>query len=418
MIWIYDIETYINYFSVIFKNPKTNEFKEFLIHKDINNIDELYNFINNKNKWLIGYNSYYFDNQLLNFIYKKHSELTFLTVNEICKEIYTLAILIVKEDFREYIYNLPFNYIDLMKVGGILKSLKLVAVSIKWPKIQDLPISWESKIETEDQVRMIRDYNLNDVLISEKLYNLLLDKIRLRVDISKSYEVDVFSESDSGMANRLLEKFYSDTTGLPYRSFKNLRTERKFIKFDWVIFKDIEFKTPEFNKLLEELKGHTYYKDIPFFKKTIKFDGIEYKLGIGGIHSNDHGKIFEETTKEYIIDADINSMYPTIMINQNLAPEHLGNKFMINYRQLRDRRIKAKNEGNYSESECLKIVLNSTFGKTKNEKHWLYDPLVALRITVNGQLYILMLIEKLVLKGYKVISANTDGIVTIVPKDK
>ena len=52
----------------------------------------------------------------------------------------------------------------------------------------------------------------------------------------------------------------------------------------------------------------------------------------------------------------------------------------------------------------------------KFENHWLYDPLAALRVTINGQLYLLMLIERLVNRGFKIISANTDGIITIVPK--
>ncbi len=52
----------------------------------------------------------------------------------------------------------------------------------------------------------------------------------------------------------------------------------------------------------------------------------------------------------------------------------------------------------------------------KFPNHWLYDPLCALRITINGQLYLLMLVEALVKNGFKVISANTDGLITLVPK--
>lgn len=111
-------------------------------------------------------------------------------------------------------------------------------------------------------------------------------------------------------------------------------------------------------------------------------------------------------------------MYPALAINHNLAPEHLGTKFMKNFRELRDKRVRAKHEGRKAENEGLKIVLNSTIGKTLNPHLWLYDPIVNLRVTINGQLYILMLIEELVLKGFKVISANTDGVTTIVDKDK
>jgi DNA polymerase elongation subunit (family B) len=231
------------------------------------------------------------------------------------------------------------------------------------------------------------------------------------------YKVDVMSESDSGMANRLLERFYSDTTGLSYKEFKGLRTDRKFMKFDWIVFDEINFHTMTLMNLLEEVKNHTYYKDTPYFKKSVLFDGVEYQLGVGGIHSVDSGALFEATDDMYLIDADIKSMYPTLMINHNLYPQHLGGKFMKNYKDILDRRLEAKKDkSRYAENQSLKIVLNSTFGKTLNANHWLYDPMVAFRITVNGQLFMLMLIERLVLNGFKVISANTDGIICKVPK--
>jgi DNA polymerase elongation subunit (family B) len=267
-------------------------------------------------------------------------------------------------------------------------------------------------------VNTIRQYNLNDVLITEQLYYRLLDRLKLRAEISELYDINCYTESDSGVANRILEKFYSETTGLEKKYFKDLRTERKFVKFEWVIFPDINFHTETLMTLLEQVRDHTYYKDQPFFKKSVVFDGVGYKLGVGGLHSVDKPAIFEETETTCIIDADIASMYPATAINHNLYPDHLGSKFMKNFRELRDKRIKAKREGRKAENECLKLVLNSAIGKTLNPHLWLYDPIVNLRVTINGQLYILMLIEQLVLNGFKVISANTDGITTLVDKDK
>jgi len=111
-------------------------------------------------------------------------------------------------------------------------------------------------------------------------------------------------------------------------------------------------------------------------------------------------------------------MYPTLIINNRLKPEHLDRRFIAKYKEVKDRRIKAKKNGDKIEAATFKIVLVSTWGKFKNEHHWLYDPLTALQITINGQLYILMLIEALTTAGFQVISANTDGLITIVPKDR
>lgn len=419
MIWIYDSEIFENFFSVTFKNPKSQEIKKFIIFESINQGGELVEFIqNNSSSWLIGYNSFNFDNQILNYINKMSFDINFLHPNEITRNIYQLAKAIIESEFGEYRYNLPFRYIDLMKLGGFKKSLKLIGVSLKWPKLQDIPFS-ENSIIREENIESIMSYNLNDVLITEQLYENMIDRIKLRYDTSRLYEIDAYSESDSGLANRLLEKFYSDATGLPISSFKNLRTQRNFIKFDWVVFDNINFKSPDLINLLEEIKSYTYYKNQPFFKKSFTYDGIKYKFGIGGLHSEDGPAIFEENDDYYIIDADMGSMYPTILINHELVPEHLGKKFLSSYKTLRNKRLeaKAKNKG-CAEDESLKIVLNSTFGKTLNKNHWLFDPIVGLKITINGQLYILSLIEDLVLNGFKVISANTDGVITLVDKTK
>jgi len=418
MTWIYDIETFVNFFCVTFKNPKSQEIKRFIIFEDTNQGVELLEFIqSNSTSWFIGYNSFYFDNQILNFINKYSFDICMLEPNVTTKNIHKLAMQIIKEKTKDYKYNLPFKSIDLMKIGRYKKSLKLLGVSLKWPKLQDLPLPPDSVI-TKDQVDLICNYNLNDVLITEQLYYHLLNAIKFRYELSKEYEVDLFNESDTGIANRLLEKFYSEATGLKVKEFKDLRTERKFIKFDWVVFKEIYFNTPELNELLVKIKDHIYYKDQPFFSRKITFGNKTYKLGIGGLHSEDDPKMFEETNNTYIIDADIGSMYPATLINHSLSPEHLGNKFLKNFIQIRDNRLIEKEKGNKIKSEGLKLIMNSAIGKTLSKFSFLFDPLVNTQITINGQLYVLMLIERLVLNGFEIISANTDGITTLVNKDK
>jgi len=417
MLWIYDIETYSNFFSVTFKNVKSKEIKTFVVFKDRSDIDELHDFINDGTKWLVGYNSFNFDNQILNYIYKNHFELTMATTDFVTKNIHMLAMRIIDSDFTDYRYRLPFQGLDLMKIGFYRKSLKLIGVALKWPKLQELPYPMGSLI-TEDQVDVILKYNLNDVLITERLYYHLEDNIKLRFDIAERYGVRVYTESDSGIANRLLEKFHSEATGLPISAFRGLRTNRKFIPFNQVVFDEVHFHTNTFDKLLEEVKDHNHYKDIPFFSKTVKFDGVRYKMGVGGLHSIDTGAMFKETKDTYLIDADIGSMYPATLINNQLSPAHLGPKFLKNFTNLRDERLLAKKNKDMTPAEGLKIVLNSAIGKMLNEHHWLYDPIVNLKVTINGQLFLLMLIERLALSDFHTISANTDGITVIVPKDR
>lgn len=417
MIWIYDIEVFSNFFTVLFLNPDTGEERRFTIYNNINDLDSLVSFINDHNKWLVGYNSFYFDNQVLQFMYKSHSRFTFSTVSVITKEIYNYSMRLIQSNDNKVSYNLPFRYIDLMKLAGLQKSLKLVGTILNWHKLQDLPYSVDKEISKEE-VGIVYDYNRNDVLITKELYFFLLDEIKLRFEIYKQFGVEVFTESRSGTANRLLEKYYEEYTGIPKSVFKNERTPRKFFKFSSVIFNNVSFETNELDKEFEEIRDKSYYENLPFFKKVIKFRNKSYKLGIGGIHSIDEGLKIKSDKDVEIIDADVTSMYPSIIISYGIKPAHLNKAFLEIYSNFLRRRIKAKEEEDVITSEALKIVLNSVYGKMRNENHWLYDPFAAMQVTLNGQLFILMLIEKLELNGIQVISANTDGVTSIVPKEK
>jgi len=208
---------------------------------------------------------------------------------------------------------------------------------------------------------------------------------------------------------------YSEESGIAIKDLREMRTERKIIHYENIVFPDIKFETPILQDFLKEIRSQVWYKNQPFFNKNIIFNGIKYKLGIGGIHSDDKPGIFTKNNDNLIVDCDIASMYPTLMVNNNLYPAHLSKLFLNLFKKIIDQRLEAKKLGKETETYVLKILLNSVFGKTLYEHHWLYDPLVGLRVTINGQLYMLMLIEQLSSSGLKVISANTDGLITLLP---
>lgn len=122
------------------------------------------------------------------------------------------------------------------------------------------------------------------------------------------------------------------------------------------------------------------------------------------------------------------SYYPSIMISYNIAPKHLHQKSFTKMMSfLKDTRVKCKYGGdvnviegvpNKIAAEALKIVINSIYGKLGSETFMLYDRFAQMQVTINGQLMTMTLIEELELNGIHVISANTDGIVIKLPKDK
>jgi hypothetical protein len=117
-----------------------------------------------------------------------------------------------------------------------------------------------------------------------------------------------------------------------------------------------------------------------------------------------------------LIDRDVESYYPRLMLNMNMRPGGFGSHFNTVYGGILEDRLAAKRSKDSVKSNSLKIVLNGTFGKTSNRYSTLYSPEFMIRTTLTGQLTLLMLIEALECYGIPVISANTDGIVIKCPR--
>lgn len=88
------------------------------------------------------------------------------------------------------------------------------------------------------------------------------------------------------------------------------------------------------------------------------------------------------------------------------------------YGQVREERLYAKRNGLKVKNETLKLALNGATGNYQNEYSWLYDPVAVMKIRINGQLLLLMLAERLISIGCRLIQLNTDGILYTVQKDK
>lgn len=142
--------------------------------------------------------------------------------------------------------------------------------------------------------------------------------------------------------------------------------------------------------------------------------GLRVDFGVGGIHASLSEKAVRETSKYLIRDADVSSMYPNIAISNRVYPEHLGEGFCDIYLDVYEQRKSyAKNT---PENAMLKLALNSVYGDSNNQFSVFYDPMYTMKITVNGQLTLLMLAERLLdIDGLKLIQLNTDGLTVALP---
>jgi hypothetical protein len=238
----------------------------------------------------------------------------------------------------------------------------------------------------------------------------------MREKLSVLYGADLTSASDSKMANLILEHFYTTEIGVDIKDIKYLRTKRENFMLEECIAPNIKFQSNFMKRLHREISNTLVRKETDFkYSKSIEFGGVHYDMGVGGLHSADFASKFISDESYEIVDADVASFYPSMMIVNKIAPEHLDKEGFIRIlKTITEERLKAKKVDKVK-ADGLKITINSIFGKLGSETFWLQDAKAMLSVTVSGQLYLLMLIEAFVLNGIQVISANTDGVVCRIP---
>ena len=375
-------------------------------------------------------------------------------------------------------YPLPWATVDLFKVYALNsagvnvdkdsgerkkfgKSLKQVSINLKWHNLLDFklpPIDDEegdvyrkkdayrgmtneqlNHLITNDFDRYILPkyvepmlhYNKNDVYLVCEIARQKPDEIKLRYSLGAAFNLNLLCAARSSIADKLLYKFYSERSGLSVDKFKDLRTQRTALSFNKIIFPHICFRTKQLQDLLKDMKKVVIYRtNKDAFEKVIQFYGTTYTIATGGLHSQDRPAVLTSTDDYTYIHFDINSFYPSVMVAYNIAPKHLNNNVfvkMVDYFRLT--RIKCKHtkdeDGlvvagvhNKLAAEALKIVINAIYGKFGFEMFFLFDRFAQMQVTINGQLMVMMVVEALELDGIHVVSANTDGIIVKLLKDK
>lgn len=313
-----------------------------------------------------------------------------------------------------------WDHIDLFEVSPGKSSLKIYGGRLNAPKMQDLPIEPDAII-TPEQRALLRKYCVNDLDTTELLYRKLEKQVALRKQMSEQYGMDLRSKSDAQIAETVIKSEMSAITGREYYKPKGEQTAFRYLDPKIITFKT-ELLQEVFDRILQtrfELGGNGAVKMPDWLKaERIKIGSSEYQMGIGGLHSCEKSQYIRATEKTLICDLDVASYYPSIILQQRLAPKSLGEPFLKVYQSIVDRRIKAKRSGDTVTADTLKIAVNGSFGKLGSKYSALYAPELLIQTTITGQLALLMLIERMELVGVRVASANTDGIVCVCPKSR
>lgn len=443
IVYVYDIEVFQNIFHCSVKNTETNDIYKFEISERKNQLRELVKFFKQVDKYITwgdyyttniniptniifcGYNNLHYDNPIINYIIEYEDKLMQYNIPTICSSIFNLSKTITasSEDnidaWKHWKYQIWFDTFDILTMlysNKLRVGLKEIQVTMQYPNVQEFVCDWTKPLPLEDFDSMI-DYNINDIESTSELLNRCKKDVDLRIAIEDEYGVRVLSKDGVNIGMKILTQKYLEKTGLTWWDIKDLRSPMSVIPLKDVILSFIKYDSPILQKVLEDMKNQIVSPGRKGYENKFVFNNLRYSVGVGGIHSVNSPEIIIPRDDEMLIDIDVASLYPSMLIEYEFYPKHLGKEFLEVYKQIKDERIEAKHNGDKVKNETLKLALNGLSGNLQNEHNFCYSPFAVMQIRINGQLLLLMLAEKLTQIGCRIVQANTDGLFVLLKKD-
>lgn len=431
---VMDYETLSDCFLACFEHYKKDEVKVFTFGHLRNDLPAFLEFLDGcrkNNCWHVSFNGLNFDAQITQFIMLNREKLLKLSGAQAAHLVYKKAQdCIMRQNTRQFQEwserDFFIKQIDVFRLNhwdspAKQSSLKWIQISMDWHNVQDMPIDHRQSITKVEDLQKIAKYCRNDVSSCKKIMQLSKGQINLRGTLTSTYGINLFSASEPRISKELFLYFLAKKTNMNKYDLKNMRTYRSEIRVKDIILPYVGFNDiQEFQDLLDKFKELVIYpgQTRGGFKYSVKYRGVQTDFGLGGVHGAKKG-VYESGDGMVIMSSDVKSFYPNLAIRNGWAPGHLPKKaFCDLYEWFYDERLKIpkKDLRNY----VYKIILNSTYGLSNDENSFLYDPELTMRITINGQLSLMMLYTMLAegVPGAVPIMQNTDGLEMLIPESQ
>ena len=441
---VYDIETLPNVFTFHAQALNADWESTWEISHCRNDAAQLlqyFDYLYRTQSPMIGFNNVHFDYPVIHFI-KNNPQAT-------VAEIYQFAMNIIgnKDQFAKIVWERDrfAPQIDLFKIYHFdnkakSTSLKALEINMRSDLVLESSLIGQSVSAQQIDSELI-PYNKHDVSETKKFAIASLPAIKFRLDFMQQFGVEVLNWNDTKIGEKILEKklgedicYSRDASGRKQKR----QTPRDRVALGEIIFPYIHFQNPEFQRVLAYLKsqvltpeeiidtdgnatlGDTIKTKGVFAGLKANVGGLWFHFGTGGIHASVLSQHVRAEGKLIIRDIDVASLYPSIGIVNRLYPEHLGEAFVAAYASLpAERKEWQKKKGKKcSEANSLKLAGNGAYGKSNDKFSFLYDPKYTMTVTVNGQLMLAMLAERLAtVPTLQIIQANTDGITYRINED-
>lgn len=367
----YDFETFKYNWLVVIMDTETKKY-----HICIDNPKGLKKYYElHKDDIWVGYNSRSFDQYILKAI--------LLDLNP-----FELTQHIIQLQQPAWMFSNKFNKYPLLNfdvMTDISKGLKQLE-GFMGNNIKETSVPfWIDRPLTSDEIVETVKYCKSDVENTMQVFMERIEEFNSQMALIKAFNLNI--------------KYISMTKPQLSAIILGARKKSYTDEFDITIVDTIKIK--KYDNIVSWYKNYSN-RD---YKKYLKVEvaGVKHVFAWGGLH----GAKDKYISEGIFINSDVGSFYPSLMIEYDFLSRNVSDK--SKYKDIYDTRMDLKRRKLKKEQAPYKLVLNSTFGASKDKNNNLYDPLQATNVCVNGQLMLLDLIEKLEDK-YELIQSNTDGV--------
>ena len=397
LIYVFDIEVFKFDWLIIFKNISTGEYTA--IHNDNSAVKEFMT----EDKLLAGFNNKHYDNHILKAILCGAD-------NALVKEINDF-IISGRQGFEHWFIKEnkawfdSFDIRDDMQQGLSLKAIEgHLGLSVEETSV---PFDINRPL-TNTELQEVIKYCKHDVDTTERLVKIRKPYLDGKIALGRLKDIpDVKS-------------LYATNAKITAMFLGAEPTER-YDEREYVYPPNLkkELIPPEVIAFFDQIRDESIPDDVLFkTKKKIMVGGCEFVYGWGGVHGGLPTYQEETTDKRVIVNFDVASLYPSLMIRCGYTSRNIPSAAF--YEKVYHDRLKAKKEGDKKTANTLKLCLNTTYGAMLNKYNPLYDPLMGRSVCISGQLFLTELVMAYLrdCKTIKIINFNTDGVMFSIDEEE
>lgn len=423
--YIFDIESYPNFFSCVVRHKLSRQRWIFEVSEWCNHAPQFITFLNALEYHrcrTTGFNNFGYDWQVIEHVWR-------IGVTFTAMHAYEKTDMIINgsrdANFKSMIWGNQqrVQQLDLMLIHHFdnfakATSLKQLEFAMRSLNVGDLPIKPGTNVPEDMRYPMI-EYNCHDVDETEKFMDFSQPMISFREDLVETMGADVINYNDTKIGKKYFENELRERVPHLLGTYKNKKqTHRSSIALKDVIIPTIEFETPQLQHVLRYLKETTITetkapKELKDLECTL--NGFTMRVGAGGGHGSVERQCVRSDDVYDLIDVDVASYYPNLAIKNRFYPAHLSEAFCDIYLDVYNRRKGYAKKT--APNEMLKLALNGVYGDSANPHSIFLDQQYTMQITINGQLLLYLLTEKILCHTNSImVQLNTDGITFLAPK--